>query len=68
MAVLTVAKLLELIKEHGFSVRRTDKSHYVVVDAEGKDTDGRFAVGHGKNKGMVQHHYVNDVLRAIRLK
>ena len=69
MAVMTEKKLLELIKKSGYETRRTAKGHYVVVDPKtGLDTDGRFAVGHGRNKGMVLDCYVKNVLKAIGLK
>jgi predicted RNA binding protein YcfA (HicA-like mRNA interferase family) len=68
MPVMTAKKLLELIKKQGFIVRRTTKGHYVVVDPRtGIDTNGRFAIGHGSNKGIVLGCYVKNVLRAIGL-
>ena len=69
MPVMSKRKLLALIKDQGFTVRRTRKGHFVVVDPKtGLDTDGRFAVGHGSNKQMVLSCYVKNVLKAIGLE
>lgn len=67
MSAMTEKKLLELIKKQGFSVQRTSKGHYLLVNPDGKATVIMFAVGHGSNKGMVNAPYVKRVLMAIGL-
>ena len=64
---MTEKKLLELIKKQDFSVRRTAKGHYQLINPDGKATPVMFAVGHGGNKGMVNAPYAKRVLMAIGL-
>jgi predicted RNA binding protein YcfA (HicA-like mRNA interferase family) len=65
MPAMIEKKLLELIKKQGFSVRRTTRGHYQLVNADGMVTPVMFAVGHSSNKGMVNAPYVKRVLVAI---
>jgi predicted RNA binding protein YcfA (HicA-like mRNA interferase family) len=67
MPAMTEKKLLALIKEQGFSVKRTTKGHYQLINRVGEETAVMFAVGHGSNKGMVNAPYVKRVLMVIGL-
>jgi predicted RNA binding protein YcfA (HicA-like mRNA interferase family) len=61
-------KLMKLIKEQGFSVVRTNKGHYQLINPDGSATPVTFAVGHGGNREMVNAPYVKRVLMAIGLE
>lgn len=65
MAAMTESKLLSIIKKRGFSVSRTSKGHFRLIDPNGKFTGVFFAVGHGSNDGMVNAPYVKRILEAI---
>lgn len=67
MPALTYKKILEEIKAAGYDVQLTSKGHYYVVDASGNKIVN-FAVGHGKNKGMVNAAYVVRVRKALAIK
>jgi len=65
MGAMTERKFLALIKSRGFSIRRTSRGHYRLVDPNGSSTPTVFAIGHGSNRGMVESSYVKKVLQEI---
>lgn len=58
------AKTKRELKERGYTVQETTNGHYWVIKANGGKLIN-FAVGHGRNKGLVLDNYVNDVRKAI---
>jgi len=50
----------------GYSIERTKKGHYNVIDKNGI-VIANFAVGHGRNKGQVLDVYLSKVRKAIRV-
>jgi hypothetical protein len=58
-------KFKKEIEGQGYSVVMTNKGHYYVVKPNGGKLVP-FAVGHGRNKGLVLDAYVSSVRKAIQ--
>jgi hypothetical protein len=53
------------IQEKGYTVVQTIRGHYLVRDRKG-NLVGTFAVGHGRNKGLVLDCYVSKIRKALK--
>jgi hypothetical protein len=66
---MDLRRLVKLLKSHGYTVERTQKGHYAVIDSRG-DGVCTFAAGHGKTskRDEIKDPYLRQIQRLTGIR